>query len=142
MGGMIRPWAEFGSDLPEDHIEDEGEIVQYGGKSVAEAIHKILGGLGCELEEVTYAHEHGWEFNFRYRKRRLWCRVTLIDKYLAVVEERSLMSKLFGDHPAYAEILAKLATEMAQDGRFEDVLWYAGHEVHGDKPGAKSPVAA
>lgn len=143
---LIRPWAEFTSDLPTDEIENEDgtDFIQYPGKSVAEAVHEILGRLGCELLPVTHAHEHGWEFNFEYKKRRLWCQVTLIEKYLLVVDEISMLRKLFGrpPHADYLEILSRLAQEMARDPRFEEVLWYASHQVHSGAPGARSPVPA
>jgi hypothetical protein len=144
MGGVtVRRWAEFASDLPEDQIEDENDIVQFGGKSVAEAIHEVLGRLGCERDPVTYAHEHGWEFNFRYKKRRLWCQVTLIEDYLCVVEDTSFFDKLFGrHHPDYLEIMTNFSRELAQHPRFRNVRWYFDHQVQSDAPGAKEPVAA
>ncbi|NEX91545.1 hypothetical protein [Caulobacter sp. 17J65-9] len=143
MGGVtVRRWAEFASDLPEDQIEDEHDIVQYGGKSVAEAIHAVLEGLGCAMEPVTYAHEHGWEFCFSYEKRYLWCQVTLIEEYLVVVDDRTFFGKALGYHPAYQEIMTKLARALAEHPRFSNVRWYFDHQVHSGEPGAKEPVTA
>lgn len=145
MGGVtVRRWAEFASDLPEDHIENEEgtEILQYGGKSVAEAIHAVLEGIGCAMQPVTYAHEHGWEFCFAYEKRALWCQVTLIEEYLLVVDDRTFFGKVFGYHAAYQEIMTRLARALAEHPRFMNVRWYFDHQVHSGDPGAKEPVAA
>ena len=62
----IRPWAEFDSTLPDDQIdsEDEMDILQFAGKGVSEALAEILKGLGCEVLELIYLHERGWEVLF------------------------------------------------------------------------------
>lgn len=139
---MIRPWAEFESSLPDDVIETEDgrDILQQGGKSVAEAMHEILQRFGCQMDPVEYAGDHGWDFTFTYQKRALWCQVILIEKYLAVVRETSMFGKMFGPKPAYIELMRRLAEAMAADPRFQDVRWYAEREVHSDAPGALSPV--
>ena len=141
---MIRPWAEFTSSLSDDVIETEDgrDVIQLGGKSVAEAMHEILTRLGCEMRPVEDAGDHGWQFTFRYQKRSLWCQVTLIEKYLVLVAENTLFGKIFAPKPAYIELMRRLAEAMAADPRFEDVRWYADGEFHTDAPGALSPVPA
>ena len=139
----VKAWAEFTADLPDDQIEDDSEIVQFGGKSVAEAISEILKGLGCTVDPPRYADEHGWELDIKAGKRRLWCQVTLIDKYLIVVEDLSLFSKMLGRyHPTYLDVLTRLSRELAGDPRFHDVLWYSSNQVMSGVPGAKEPVDA
>lgn len=78
-----------------------------------------------------------------YKKRRLWCQVTLIDDYIAIVRDMSFFSGLFGlYHPAYVELLTNLSREMASDPRFRNVRWYFDHQVLSGAPGAQEPVAA
>jgi hypothetical protein len=141
----IRPWAEFTSDLPDDHIEEGPEIVQFGGRSIAKAIGDILTGFGCEVSEPIYAHENGWELHILAGKqrRRLWCQVTLIDKYAMVFEQNSWIADAFGQyHQAYLDVLIRLAAALADDARFHDVLWYTSSELHTSALGASHPVEA
>jgi hypothetical protein len=139
----VRNWATFTADLPDDHIEDGPKIVQFGGKSVMEAIAAMLSGLGCAVGQVTYANEHGWELDVDFGKRRLWCQVTLIEGYLFVFEDTSFLGKLLGrQDPFYLDVLTRLARELGSDPRFHDVLWFHQDDVLSDVPGAKEPVPA
>ncbi|NEX91546.1 hypothetical protein [Caulobacter sp. 17J65-9] len=140
---MIRPWTEFSSTLPEEDEREVDGVYEPPGKNVAEVVYGILGGLGCDLGPLEgQGEEHGWQFHFRYKKCDLWCQVTLIYEYLAVIEEISFFRKLFRrpHHPAYLELLERLSAEMARDPRLYEVRWYADEEVHTDAPGAASPV--
>jgi hypothetical protein len=137
----VLPWAEFRSDLPDDHIEDGDQIVQFGGKSVIAAIGEMLTRCGCEVSEPIYADEHGWELNVKAGRRRLWCQVTLIDKYLFIFEQNSWFGKHFRRYPQeYIDALKHLSAELQSDPRFHEIEWFAEGEALGDKPGAKTPV--
>ena len=137
----IRPWATLTTDLPDDHIEDDHDIIQYGGKSVVKAIGEILVRLGCEVEEPVYADEHGWEIYITVKKRRLWCQVTLIDKFLILLKQNSWVANAFHPrHPVYIEILSRLALELDADPRFHEVSWFTGAEVDTAFPGTEHPV--
>jgi hypothetical protein len=139
----VRHWAEFTSDLPEDHIEDDEEIIQYGGKSVAEAIGGMLKDLGCEVDPPVYAHEHGWEIDARCGKRRLWGQVTLIEGYIFAFEDTSWIAKLLSrPHPVYLDVLTRLADALAADKRFHNVGWYFDSDLLSGEPGAARPVEA
>ncbi len=139
----VRPCATFTSDLPEDHIENEEgtKILQFGGKSVAEAIGDILTRLGCTVDPPIYAHEHGCELDIKFEKRAIWCQVTLIEGYVLVCKDPTLGSGFLGrHHPAYLNILTRLAQELANDPRFHDVLWFRDEDVLSDVPGSPTPL--
>jgi hypothetical protein len=139
---IVRSGATFTSDLPEDHIEDEEDIIQYGGKSVAEAIGEILTQLGCVVT-LTYADFKGWELDVGYKNRNLWCRVSIIDSYLFFFEDCSLVRNILRrPHPSYLDILSQLADELGRDPRFHDVLWFRSEDMLSDVPGATAPVSA
>jgi hypothetical protein len=139
----VRKWAEFSSDLPEDVVENEEGtgFIQYGGKSVAEALAAALVRIGCEVDQPRNAEEHGWDMHFRHQKRRLWCQVTLIEKYLLVVEDISWIRAVIGGyHPALVDLLRRLGEELARDPHFHDVRWFRSDEVHSGIAGSKAPV--
>lgn len=140
---QIRPWAEFDTDLPLDYIEDDdGELLQYPGKAVSEAIAKMLEGLGCEVDVPQHAHEHGWQFSFKSRKQNLWCQVTYIERWLLVCEARG---GFFGTSRKAEEeevtVLTGLNAALSADLRFSNLRWYTNEEVHTDFPGAEAPVS-
>jgi hypothetical protein len=139
---IVRNWATFTSDLPDDHIEDEAgeEIIQYGGKSVAEAIAEMLSRLGCVVDPPRYADEHGWELDIAKGKRRLWCQITLIESYLMAFEDTSFLSSLRRPHPDFLGVLTGLAGELGNDARFHDVEWFVEKEVLSGVEGAKAPM--
>lgn len=137
----IRPWAEFTADLPDDHIEDGGKIVQFGGRSVAGAIGDMLTLKGCEVSEPIYLDENGWGLHITAEKRRLWCQVTLIDGYVMVLEQNSWIAEVLGRlHPAYLRVLRQLGSALAADPRFHTVRWYTSDELHTGAQGVPSPV--
>lgn len=142
---IVRSCATFTADLPDDHIEDEDgvEIIQFGGKSVAEAISEMLTRVGCVVGPPRYADEHGWELNLKFGKRSLWCQVTLIEGYVIHFEEISWINQLLGrHHPLYLDVLTRLAQELGHDPRFHNVLWFRRDEVLTGVAGSKDPVSA
>jgi hypothetical protein len=142
---IVRSCATFTADLPDDHVENEEgtEIVQYGGKSVAEAISQVLARLGCAVDPPRYADEHGWELDLKFGKRSLWCQVTFMDFYVIHFEDISWINELLGrHHPLYLDALAQLAQELGRDPRFHDVLWFRRDEVLTGVTGSKDPVSA
>ncbi|WP_340645536.1 hypothetical protein [Phenylobacterium sp.] len=132
------------TDLPSDQIEDEHDIVQFGGRGVAEAIGGLLAAQGYEVSQPEYAGEHGWEFDFHALERRFWCQVTETDRIQLLCID--MTSSPFGGvsrkppHPAYVEVLTLLDRELAADPRFYDLAWYFDDEVARDLPGSLSPV--
>lgn len=137
----IRPWATFTSNLPDDHVEDGPRIIQFGGRSVVNAIADILRGLGCTVGEPIYAEENGWEVHVLAgeRRRRLWCQVTFRNDYLVFFGQNSWIADFLGSHhPAYLDALNRLAGALADDARFQHVRWY--DDIHTRGPGAPCPV--
>jgi hypothetical protein len=140
----LRDTIQFTTDLPDGQVdsEDGTEILVYGGRPAAEAIQEVLGDLGCQSDPIVSVEFKGWEFDFRYRNRPLWCRVSIIDRHIAYFDDKSFWSKLTGArHPIYAELLARVNDALAADTRFHDVRWYALKEIETDFEGALQPVS-
>lgn len=139
---IVRPWAKFGSNLPADEVEEDGEFVQLGGKPVSEAILGILRDLGCEVEGPTAAGDHGWMAHVEAQGCRMWFQVTLIKEYLFLFEQNSwwrAFSRTFS--PVYLDLLSALARALRDDPRFTDVRWYPTSQLHIGDPGSSTPVA-
>src|ERR1700744_537346 len=135
---IIRPCAEFTSDLPEDIIEGDDEFIETGGRSVTVAIAELLTGIGCVVEPPEYGGDHGWYLAFVWRKRRFWFEITLIEGYILQTEDSSFFSKHWKKNKEiYAEMLTQLAGALDKSPRFHDIRWYAKDELMGGGPGMK-----
>jgi hypothetical protein len=120
----VKPLAQFRADFPSDVVEDDGGIVQFGGKNVAEAIAQILSRLGCRVSDPMDAGEHGWELDIKCEKIPLWAQVTDLNPiYYFILEDNS---RLFGksNHPSYLRLIKILHKELELDLRFHNISWY------------------
>jgi hypothetical protein len=139
----LRTYAEFTSDLPTEQIESETDFIQLGGRPVAAALNEVFASLGCVMQPVESAAHRGWDFHFRYNKRRLWCQVTLIEGYLVMIRDRSSRWRIFaGDHPDFARLMSGFGDALATDARFHDVGWFHEHEILEERSGAARPGGA
>ncbi len=140
---VVRHVAELRTDIPYDAIEEDGEIVQYPGKAVAEAVAEILRGLGCEVFPPVDVDVDvkGWELNVRYKGRQLYGRAGYLNEVILVLWDPSWINELLGrHHPKYLEILRRFADQLRLDSRFHDVRWFSGDEVDTGVEGAVHPV--
>jgi hypothetical protein len=129
---IIRPCAEFTSDLPDDEIAYEAgtHVVQFGGKSVAEAIAHMLKGFGANVDSAPDAELRGWMLKFGWQGRRLLCLDT------------ARFSRSWKKNRAiYGDALTRLARALEADPRFHDVRWYSPPDLLGGGPGKQRPVS-
>ena len=138
---QIRPCAEFCADFPDDSIEEDGEIVQFGGRAVAEVIAAMLQGVGFDVSTPEHRHEHGWDFDVKTRRRRVWIQISEIGDVFV------LTSKFYGgifprrsDEEIYADVLTRLNAALPGDVRFSKVRWQHLRDVLSGAAGAAGPV--
>ena len=140
---IVRPWAKFTTDLPDDQIEDGPVIIQLAGKNVAGALAELLVGLGCEVSPPICANDNGWELHIvaGERRRRLWCQVTLIDEYEVFFGQNSMFAEMLGRNgQTYLDTLTRFASALAADPRFHNVRWYTSDDVWTEPVGAPWPI--
>jgi len=140
----IRPWASCDADFPDDQIEVDDDIVQFGGRNVAEAIAEIVTGLGCRPSEPISAEEQGWELDIKTDDQPLWIRVCdQGDRHFSLLmEDATVLIRLFSrTHPTFVRMLRELHLALAADARFQNIVWwpYKKFEVKGK--GAPEPVS-
>lgn len=124
----VKPWVAFRTDLPDDQVESEQDIVVFGGRNVAVAIGEILARLGCEVEEPKPAGENAWEFAVKYKERhRFWCQVnsTSHPVFRLLFENMTFRSRAAPNAAAYAELALKLDAALKKSSLFHDVCWWS-----------------
>ncbi len=131
-----RDKALIGSDFPDDMIEVDGEIVQWGGRGVAVAIADILRRLGAEASEPIDEGDHGWGLDIDYKDRNPWCLIQDGGGHFYFwIDDR------WGrDRPEYVELLVGLNEGLHRDSRFHDIRWYRRHDINFGGPDSSSPV--
>jgi hypothetical protein len=140
---LIRPCAEFQADFPDDMIEEDGEVVQFGGRVVTEAISEMLRNPDCEVTTPEHQGEHGWDFTVKIRKCRIWIQVSdLGDVFVLTSRCHAGLFPRRLDEIGYAEVLTRLNNGLAADARFSDVRWQLQRDVLAGAPGADTPVVA
>ncbi len=136
-----RPCAAFTADFPDDAVENEDgtDVVELGGRNVAEAIGQILRDLGCEVSETSRG-DYGWELSARGHGRECFCRIiSLHPTFFLLFEDRRARGAPIGHGLSQA-----FSDAMRRDGRFHGLLWYpreAGPTDEPDGSGTESPFA-
>lgn len=144
----VRRYAEFRADFPDDQIWDGDDVIQTGGKAVAQAIADILAGLGCVIEDLEDQAGHGWECRFSSQGLALMFHAVALDPCILVFEEPHRATRKL---TRYYDVLLRLNEQLRRDGRFHDLAWYSydgrqvGEEtwetpVAGYGPAADSPA--
>ena len=134
----IRPCAEFRTDIPSDMVEDEHDIVQFGGRAVAMAVGEMFAGLGYKVEEPSYEGEHGWDLRVQRGDFCLWLEFTEIEEMILQTKDVTPRSKRSAK--AYGDALIELNEALSSDPRFHDVLWYSQVALTSGQGGSSSPV--
>jgi hypothetical protein len=138
---VVRSMATFRADFPDDCVEDDFDIVFFGGKNVTEAIRDILVAQGCTDAKVRYGGEHGWDLNFAYQGYPLWVQVVQMDpEYLLTCKESPTMDDGSESAP-HLKVLLLLNHQLRGDGRFHDLIWYRYRDYLGNRPGSETPVS-
>ena len=138
---LIRPCAEFQADFPDDMIEEDDEVVQFGGRAVTETISEMLRDRGYEATTPEHQGEHGWDFEVKIQKRRIWIQISYLGNVF-VLDSKCYAGLILRqlDETVYAEILTRLNDCLATDGRFSDVRWQLRRDLLSGTPGSETPV--
>jgi hypothetical protein len=135
----VRRYAEFRADFPDDHIWDEKEedVVQTGGKAVAQAIADILVGLGCTIHDLDDNVGHCWECCFSYQGLALWFHVVNLNPCIFTLDEPHRATPNIA---RYYHVLLNLNEQLRRDGRFHDLTWYSYEDGRVGKEGFEIPI--
>lgn len=140
---MLRTNIEFSCDMPYDAVEGDGpDFIEMPGRTVAQAMAGILADLGCTVDAVESAGDHGWIFWFKFRSAAVSCEVTAIDGIVAIFHGPDGYKPLFRNavppNPDYVEILDRFGEAVDADPRFRDLGWFNSDELTGQERGART----
>jgi hypothetical protein len=128
-----KPVAFFTSDLPNDFVIEARDIVQMGGRNVAEEIRAMLEKLGCQTSSLIDGKPKGWGFTIAFEGEGFWCHVkSYYPAYYLVFVRSSPAEIALGSDPVYAKLWRSLSLALGEDSRFHDVEWH--HSLHEAPP--------
>lgn len=116
--------VEFRADFPDDMIEDEHDIIQFGGLGMASALRTMLTDQGYDVSEPLNCGVVGWELDIRSGGIRFWLRISQSDAHDYVVHAQDMTWKFWLKGPSFAEFLAAIDNWLHADGRFDQVGWF------------------
>lgn len=120
----VRSVAEFLHDFPDDCVEDEHDIVVYGGKNVTEALGQLIRGLGYRVSDPIDEGFKGWELSIRGMGRRFQLRYSDLPP-VGVLSVWDVTFLHWSTRTSLAEFLLDLDAELRRDGRFHEIKWSA-----------------
>ena len=137
----VKPLAVFTADFPDDQVEDERDIVLYGGRNVAEAIRQIAVDFGCDATGFLYEGVKGWSFEAGRDGLAYTCLVTSFHPRFFLIVDRPM----FGSEPDFAAFLDAMDTGLRGDSRFRELKWYENKDAPDpfeDEASPDGPTAA
>lgn len=139
----VRTCAQFTSGFPDDAIEQDGDIIQFGGKGVAEALIAILRSRSFTVSEPEYLGLNGWSFDVVEDKTRVSVQVSDVPPSIILITELHMPFGIFkrdrSRRELHAEVLGAMHAGMKADDRFGDLSWRHEDEIEVDGAGAPAP---
>ena len=122
---LVQDYATFGADLPDDTVEQGGEIVKPGGANIAEHLRAALARTGLAPRSVGRHAHYGWAFEVPVESVMVWCMIQYVDPWLLITEVPSrFVHRLLGRRPdeKHAGVLNVLRPVLA-GAPFSDCRW-------------------
>jgi hypothetical protein len=137
----LRKFAEFKTTIQDDTVEDDGDVLRYGGEYVAVALRELLSRPGRTVDTPYYADICGWRFYVRTRRRKLFFQVQFIGDYVLLGTDDDTLPEIFGKPKPteFLEVLTSLNEDMRKDDRFFEIKWCTEDEIFDAGPGAPEP---
>ena len=84
---MIRNFATFTSSLPDDSVEEEGEVVVPCGRSLMDLIRTAFRHFGYGVTEIEQHSSYGWFFDATGAEGRFWLMIQYPDPWLLMIQD-------------------------------------------------------
>jgi hypothetical protein len=134
-------WAQLSSNLPDDQVEEDGVITQFGGLGACGALAVTLGAMGFAAGEPYQAGLNGWVLYPERRGLRVWMQITDFGDgtYLLGVSERRMFRSADRRRWFVQEFLVPFNEKLRKNETFTDVSWIDPNDVL-EGGGAYSPA--
>lgn len=120
----LRTDLEFYTTLPDDIVEKDGDIVQFPGLSVTEALGELMTARGYVVSELYSMDFLGWEIILEGHGHAAWMRIARNeDDCMLFTKPVKSMLWPFARNAPYEQFLRDLHETMNGDARFNRMTW-------------------
>ena len=118
-------WAQLWSNLPDDSIDENGDVVQFGGQGVCRAIAEVLESMGFQVEGPENAGLNGWELYSVRPKLKVWMQISDLggNRFLLAVGEWNFFRTARRRQWFLQEFLVPFNEKLQRSQAFSKVGW-------------------
>ncbi|MGQ0590695.1 MAG: hypothetical protein ACT4N8_14415 [Sphingosinicella sp.] len=126
----MRRVVEFEADFPDDQVEVDGEIVQFGGHNPAQILREALIGQGWTAGPVEQHSENVWYFDMSGVLGKATIYLSdMRPKYVVTLERRAWLQDLLGrSEHAFRDSLDSLERALTGLGG-EHLTWFTTYDA-------------
>jgi hypothetical protein len=130
----VRRILEFEADLPDDQVEENGEIIQFGGRLPTEILREALASQDWSVGPIVQHSDNVWCFDMvgSFGKATVhFCDIK--PKYVATLKRRAWLEDLLGRSDGkFRETLGSLECAVRALGG-KKLAWFKTYDA-ADKP--------
>jgi hypothetical protein len=133
-------WAQFNSNLPDDQVEEAGQIIRFSGLNVSEAVAETVRGMGFRVEGPLEAGLNGWELYPVKDKLKIWMQISdLGDFFFLGVSELRTFRSARRRQWFVEEFLVPFNEALRKNPSLRDIAW-VDRNTAPEIPGFYSPA--
>jgi hypothetical protein len=126
---MIRNFATFGSNLPDDSIESEGEIVVPCGRGLMELIRSAFQLSRYEVTEIDQHSFYGWSFDATGAEGTFWLMIQYPEPWLLMIQDsRPIWRRAFAGKADFEQFINRSHAIMQSVSEISDLRWVTERE--------------
>jgi hypothetical protein len=128
----VRGYATFLADVPDDQVEEGGEIVKPGGAAIGELLRASVAQRGLATTPVYQHSFYGWAFDVTVGGKTVWCMLQFPDPWLLITDVReSFLGRLFrGPSRETHEAVLSILRETLAATPFRSTTWTTRSEYN------------
>ncbi|QXD25525.1 hypothetical protein F7C95_06420 [Opitutia bacterium ISCC 51] len=121
--------ATFDSSLPDDSVEEEGEIAKPNGSVLGELIAAELRESGWSISVVEQRGNTGWSFWGKHKGIKFWCLLGYTDPWIMIaVDRRFFLRRWIGGSSAFLTLLHEMNQVLQGIEEISKLVWLTESE--------------
>jgi len=144
----LQKFALFKASLPDDSVEEGGDITVPAGRNLIESLSQRFKESGFPVSAISQHSFYGWSFEAEIENRKFWFLIQGGSPWLLIVRDRrSVLRRVFDGDAAFLAALKVCDSTLQALGHISGIEWLtqAAYKARGRakyQQGKKQPKAA